>query len=153
MIKLIAMTKSEKAMDYFQNSFNCAQAVFTPFGQEMGIPEDHCLKIACAFGAGMGRQQCTCGAVTGAMMVLGLHFGKGMGDDNSKKAETYAKTIALFKEFAEKNSSTCCRELLNGLNMNDPEDLKKIEELDLFRIHCEEYVRDAVQITEKLIKG
>ena len=147
------MTKSEKAINYFQNSFNCAQAVFTPFGLDMGVPEDHCLKNCLRLWGRHGPSACTCGAVTGALMVLGLHFGKGMGDDNSKKAETYAKTIALFKAFAEKNSSTCCRDLLNGLNMNDPEDLKKIEELDLFRVHCEEYVRDAVQITEKLIKG
>jgi C_GCAxxG_C_C family probable redox protein len=147
------MTKSEQAIEYFKNSFNCAQSVFTPFGRESGIPEDQCLKIACAFGAGMGRQQYTCGAVTGALMALGLHYGKGMGDDNVKKAETYAKTVELFKAFAEKNKSTCCRELMNGLNMNDPEDAKKIEELDLFRIHCVGYVRDAVEITEQLIQG
>jgi C_GCAxxG_C_C family probable redox protein len=147
------MTKSEQAIGYFKNSFNCAQSVFTPFGLESGIPEDNCLKIACAFGAGMGRQQYTCGAVTGALMALGLHFGKGLGDDNSKKTETYVKTVELFKAFAEKNKSTCCRELMNGLNMNDPEDVKKIEELDLFRIHCLEYVRDAVEITGQLIQG
>ena len=90
------MTKSEKAINYFQNSFNCAQAVFTPFGLDMGVPEDHCLKIACAFGAGMGRQQCTCGAVTGAMMVLGLHFGKGMGDDNFEKGRNLCKNHCAF---------------------------------------------------------
>jgi C_GCAxxG_C_C family probable redox protein len=145
------MTKSEQAIGYFKNSFNCSQSVFTPFGIAHGIPEDHCLKISCAFGAGMGRQQHTCGAVTGALMALGLHFGKGMGDDNSKKAETYEKTVAFCGEFTGRNGTTNCRELLNGLNMNDPDDMKKIEALDLHNTHCAGYVRDAVEITQRLI--
>jgi len=147
------MTKANQATDYFSNSFNCSQAVFTPFGTELGIPEDHCLKIACAFGGGMGRQQLTCGAVTGAMLALGLHFGKGIGDGDAKKKQTYAKTLALFIEFTAKHGTVNCRELMNGLNMNDPEDMKKIEELDLHKNLCTGYVVDAVAIAEELIKG
>ena len=66
------MTKSETALDYFRNKFNCSQAVFAAFGPAYGLSEDSCLKIGCAFGGGMGKQQLTCGAVTGALMALGL---------------------------------------------------------------------------------
>jgi C_GCAxxG_C_C family probable redox protein len=147
------MTTSEKAVQYFRSGFNCAQAVLTPFREQYKISEEHCLKIACAFGGGMGRQQLTCGALTGAMMVLGLQFGKSMGDDDVKKKETYAKTLALFKAFIVKHGAVNCRELMDGLNMSDPEDMKKIEDLQLHRTKCDRYVMDAVEITESLIKG
>ena len=146
------MTKSEEAIQYFRDGFNCAQSVLVPFRANFGMEENQCLKIACAFGAGMGRQQHTCGAVTGAIMVLGLQYGKGKRDDNTKKLDTYGKTVAFFEEFTRKHGSATCLELLDGLRMSDPEDMKKIEELELHRKKCAQYVRDAVEIVGKMIQ-
>jgi C_GCAxxG_C_C family probable redox protein len=145
------MKKTDKAIEYFRNKFNCSQAVFTVFGTDYGLPENDCLKAACAFGGGMGRQQFTCGAVTGAMMVLGLRYGKGLNGREEEKQLTYLKTRELFAEYIKLNGSTNCRELLNGLDLNDPEDHKKIMEQKLFDTNCEKYVEDSVIITEKLI--
>jgi C_GCAxxG_C_C family probable redox protein len=141
------MKKSEAAKELFKSNFNCAQSVFTVFGKEKGISEDTCLKIACAFGAGMGRQQHICGAVTGALMAIGINCGKGLHDDNSKKMATYEKTVQFFNEFKEKHGSIVCKELLRGLDMNNPEDARKIEELRLFQTACLGYVSDAVELT------
>jgi len=145
------MDHSESALQYFKTGFNCAQSVLTPFGEQFGLAEEHCLKIACAFGAGMGRQQHTCGAVTGALMVLGLHFGKGKMDDNSKKIHTYERSVEFMKAFAEKHGSVNCLELLDGLHMAIPAESKEIDARELYRVRCTRYVSDAVQITEKLI--
>lgn len=70
------MNNSEKAVSCFNNGFNCTQAVFGTFAPGMGVPEAVAFKIACPFGAGMGRMQETCGAVTGAFMVIGLKHRK-----------------------------------------------------------------------------
>ncbi len=145
------MDNSNSALQYFKTGFNCAQSVLTPFKNQFGISEEHCLKIACAFGAGMGRQQHTCGAVTGALMVIGLHFGKGKMDDNSKKINTYEKAVEFMKAFTEKHGSVNCLELLEGLHMSVPEESKEIEARELYSVKCTRYVSDAVQITEKLI--
>lgn len=145
------MKKSEKALSYFNSSFNCAQSVFTTFGPELGLTEDDCLKIACAFGAGMGKQQHVCGAVSGALMVLGAKFGKALNDPECKKEFTYSAAEEFLDRFKAKNGSIVCKELLRGLNMNDPEELKKINELKLFETSCEKYIEDAVEIIEKLI--
>lgn len=142
------MNSQQKAIDYFRKHFNCAQSVFTVFGTESGLTEDQCLKIACGFGAGMGRQQYTCGALTGAIMAVGLKHGKATGDPEEKKTNMYALTRELFTEFRKLNGSTCCRELLEGLDINDLEDHRKIVELRLFEIKCEKYVRDAVVLAE-----
>jgi C_GCAxxG_C_C family probable redox protein len=147
------MTKEKKAIDYFRNKYNCAQSVITVFGNEFGLSENDCLKVSCAFGGGMGRQQHTCGALTGALMVLGLKYGKALNDPEEKKSFTYSKARELFSEFKKLHGSTICRDLLNGLNMNDPDDNRKIKELKLFDIQCEKYVADAVKISEKLMEN
>jgi len=145
------MTKSEKALEYFNNNYNCSQSVLAVFGPELGLSENDCLKVSCAFGGGMARQQKTCGAVTGALMVLGLKYGKALNEDDSKKLKTYAKTLEFIKAFEEENTSTVCKELLNGLDMNTEEGSKKIKELNLFKIKCDRYIENAVKIVEKMI--
>jgi len=144
------MKRSENAVDYFRNRFNCSQAVFTVFGKDHGLSENDCLKVSCAFGGGMGRQQLTCGAVTGALMALGLKYGKALNDPEEKKQKTYAVTREFFQRFTELNGSVNCKALLDGLDMNDPDDHKKIMERKLFDIKCEKYVADAVEIVETL---
>jgi C_GCAxxG_C_C family probable redox protein len=146
------MNKKDKAIRYFNDHFNCSQAVLTVFGPEYGLSEDQCLKAACGFGAGIGRQQFTCGALTGAVIALGLKYGKASGDPEEKKTETYYKTRELFEEFKKLHGSTICRELLKGLDINDQAGHKRIMELGLFETLCVEYVSDSVAITEKLIK-
>jgi len=144
------MNRSEKALLYFNNSFNCSQSVLTAFAPDLGISEDESLKIACAFGAGMGRMQHTCGAVTGALMAIGLQHGKALNDDESKKQHTYALTREFCEAFVRKHGSLNCRELLLGLDMSDPDDNLKIKELGLHDTHCSRFVKDAVDIVEKI---
>jgi C_GCAxxG_C_C family probable redox protein len=144
--------KKRIALSYFNNSFNCAQSVFTTFGPELGLSEDECLKIATAFGAGMGKQQHVCGAVSGALMVLGLKFGKSLNDPESNKENTYKKTEEFLKQFESENGSIHCKQLLQGLDMNSEKDLIRIHELGLFENECEGYIKSAVQTLESLIK-
>jgi C_GCAxxG_C_C family probable redox protein len=145
------MKKSDKAVEYFRNKFNCSQSVFTVFSPDYGFSENDSLKVSCAFGGGMGRQQLTCGAVTGALMTIGLKYGKGINDAEEMKQLTYLKTREFFAEFTKIHGSTNCRELLDGLDMTDPEDHEKIIERKLFDIKCEEYVASAVRITERIL--
>ena len=149
--KKTVMTRREKAIAYFENGFNCSQSVLAAFSEKFGVPEDVLLKVSCAFGGGMGRRQLTCGAVSGALMVLGLHFGRGKDDDVSRKINTYEKAAQFMAAFEAKNGSLNCRTLLQGLDMHDPGDMKKIEELNLFRTSCHSYAKDAVEIAEMMI--
>jgi hypothetical protein len=86
-------------------------------------------------------------------MVLGLKYGKALNDPEEKKSFTYSKVREFFTEFERLHGSTVCRDLLNGLDMNDPDDYKKIKDQKLFDIQCEKYVADAVKITEKIIES
>lgn len=146
------MTKSEIAVDYFNNNFNCSQSVLVAFAPELGLSVNDSLKVACAFGGGMGKQQLTCGAVTGALMALGLKFGKALDDSEEKKKETYALTRRFCEEFKERFGSLNCLELLENLDMNDSADNARIHELGLHESHCSKYVSEAVAILETLGK-
>lgn len=143
--------RAAKALQYFDNSFNCAQSVLASFAGELGLSEDDSLRVACAFGGGMGRQQYTCGAVTGAAMALGLKFGKALHDAEEKKKLTYEKTVRLFEEFEKLHGSSTCRHLLENLDMRDEKEHAIIVERNLFNTSCRTYVADAVKIAEKII--
>ncbi|MDA3880928.1 MAG: C-GCAxxG-C-C family protein [Prolixibacteraceae bacterium] len=145
------MKRTEQAEKYFSNHFNCSQSVFAAFAPDLGLSVDDSLKVACAFGGGMARQQHTCGAVTGALMAIGLKYGKGINDNDDKKSQTYAKTVTFFEKFIEEHGSINCRELLDGLDMNNPADLERIQSEELFNKRCPHYVATATQIVEQMI--
>jgi C_GCAxxG_C_C family probable redox protein len=70
-------TRTDIATTRFLSGYNCAQAVLDAFRDEASLDEDLALKMATGLGAGMGRKQEVCGAVTGGVLVLGLRHGRG----------------------------------------------------------------------------
>jgi len=69
--------KKETAVKKFLENYNCAQAVFYAFSDDLQFDKNAALKMACGFGAGMGRKEEVCGAVTGGIIVIGAKFGRG----------------------------------------------------------------------------
>ncbi|MCQ2366689.1 MAG: C-GCAxxG-C-C family protein [Akkermansia sp.] len=102
----------EKASDYFQQGFNCAQSVFAAFAAEMGLPEDAALRIPSAFGAGLGRMRATCGAFAGLALVAGFKHGNLTGNPDDK-GRIFSLTRRLADEFRAEFGSLQCRELLH----------------------------------------
>jgi C_GCAxxG_C_C family probable redox protein len=145
------MRKIDRAISLFASGFSCSQSVLAAFGPSLGLDEDTCLRIASPFGAGMGRMQETCGAVTGAFMAIGLKYGKGLSGSSEDKDRSYALARELSRLFCEKHGTMRCRDLL-GCDMNTNEGRKHIQEKDLFKTLCPLYVKEAVQILEKLLK-
>ena len=86
------MNHVDKAVEYFSNNFNCAQAVFTTYATEMGIEEEMALKIATQFGGGSRKGE-VCGAVSGALMVLGLKYGHWHAEDMEEKGRAYKNLV------------------------------------------------------------
>ena len=80
------MKKSEKAVELFLKGYNCSQAVFGAFAEELGINEETAFKLAAPFGGGVGRQREVCGAVSGMLMVLGLEEGYSTPETKEIKA-------------------------------------------------------------------
>ncbi len=144
------MTKSESAAEFFKKGFNCSQSVFSAFSPSLGLDEEKALKIACPFGAGMGRMQETCGAVTGAFLVFGLKYGKSIEGDDEAKERSYDLVNRFSEKFRALHSSLRCRDLI-GLDMKTEEGQKIAREKDIFRTLCLQLVKDAAAITEELL--
>ena len=64
----------EEIKKLFIKGIDCSQVVTGHFAEVCGIDEKSMRKVAACFGGGM---QCgeTCGAVTGALMVIGMKYG------------------------------------------------------------------------------
>ena len=118
---------------------------------EEGIPEDFALKIATQFGGGSRKGE-VCGAVSGALMVLGLMKGHCHRNAPEEKADAYMLAEEFMERFIERQGTVVCRELL-GYNVSKPEDMVKIRELGLFQSKCPEMVRCATEILEEMLKS
>ncbi|MGN1466774.1 MAG: C-GCAxxG-C-C family protein [Ruminococcus sp.] len=143
------MNHKDKAQEYFSNNFNCSQAVFTTFATEMGIDEELALKIATQFGGGARKGE-MCGAVSGALMVLGLKYGHSHSDNSEEKARAYQISEEFMNRFIQKNGTVVCRELL-GYDLSKPEDMQRIKELNLFKTTCPQMIRCATEIVDEMI--
>jgi C_GCAxxG_C_C family probable redox protein len=98
----------------------------------------------------MARTGETCGAVTGALMVIGLKHAKTRKEDDDRRELTYALAQELMDTFRERNRTLLCRELL-GVDVSTPEGITAVREKDLFRTVCPKFVRDAAEILEELL--
>lgn len=106
------MNHCKKAVELFKSGYNCSQAVFGAYAEELGIDFDTAIKISSSFGGGMGRMREVCGALTGAFMVIGMLDGDYDAKDNKAKAEHYKIIQEFAEEFRIQNGSIICRELL-----------------------------------------
>jgi C_GCAxxG_C_C family probable redox protein len=130
--------------------FSCAQALLAVYGPELGVDRETALKIAGGFGSGMGRMAGTCGAVTGAYMVIGLLYGMTKADDQKQKELSYEVVRRFAEKFKQRNASLECRELM-GVDVSSPEGLAVARQKNIFRTVCPRYVQDAAEILEEML--
>ncbi len=145
------MQRVDIAVSKFMEGYNCAQAILYSFCDTLGFDKDTALKTACGFGAGMGRREEVCGAVTGGIMVLGLRYGRGENQDGAKTDQTYGKVRALMGEFAARHGTYICRRLLDGCELTTPEGQSEFREKGLKNKVCRRCVADVVEILEDIL--
>jgi C_GCAxxG_C_C family probable redox protein len=143
-------TKAEQAAECFKSGFNCAQAVFSTYSEQFGINQTDALKISCGLGAGMGRKQEVCGAVSGAILLIGCKHGKTIREDNASTDTTYMLVRDLSDKFTAKHGNILCRELL-GCNLLTPEGQQFFKENNFKELKCARFVHDAAEIVEKIL--
>jgi C_GCAxxG_C_C family probable redox protein len=143
------MARSGPAQEAFKAGFSCSQAVLTAFSGEFGLRADVANRIACGFGGGMARRSQTCGAVSGALMVIGLKYGKTEIDDKDAKETTYARVNEFCRNFEEEYGSINCRELLD-CDLSTKEGQQKFKDNDYFNQRCMKFVKKACDVLESM---
>jgi len=144
------MNNTEKAAACFEQGFNCAQAVFTPYGEAYGLEPETALKLAAGFGAGIGSMGETCGAVSGAVMAIGLKYGRSKIGDLAAKERTNELVQEFARRFKARNGSLVCKELL-GLDLGTAEGRKAAKERNTHGTRCAKFVKDAAGILGEIL--
>ena len=139
------MKKSQVAIENFK-TLNCAQSVLLSFSDELQISRNTALRMALGFGGGMAMGK-TCGAVTGAYMVLGLKADYEGKTIQEVKAETKAAILRFNELFIAKHGSIQCKKLL-GVDISTPEGASEANQKNLYNTVCSELVESAAEILE-----
>lgn len=144
------MNKKEQVVNTYAQGFNCAQSVFSVFSEEFDIDVLTALKIGSAFGGGYAQQGKICGAITGALMILGLKYPRLDPESEEQKERINNLAEDFINEFQQRNNNfSYCRDLLE-CDVSTPEGRIFAKENNL-RKKCEKYVYDAVEILEEML--
>ena len=143
------MDKIKEAIEIFNGGFNCCQAVFVPFAQELGLDRETALKLSSGFGGGMRNAE-ICGAASGAVMALGLKYGQFKGDDEGSKEKIGQKVKNFSAAFKEKYSFIVCRDLM-GCDTTTEVGKEYAAENDLRDTVCTGLIKYAVELLESML--
>ena len=102
----------QRAVELFKQGYNCSQSVCAAFADMYGFTEEQAFRMSASFGGGIGRMRMTCGAACGLFLVAGLETSAVDGTDRQGKEANYRLVQRLGREFARRNGSLICAELL-----------------------------------------
>ncbi len=135
----------KKAREIFLGNYNCAQAVFRTILEEKELYFDQAPNVAAGFGGGISRRGELCGALTGAIMAIGVIQGQKFVDPGEHKNQTYKSVGEFIEKFNVIHGTPICNELV-GYDIRDPEARKIASDKGVFSTICPKFVEDAVKI-------
>lgn len=139
-----------KSFSQFNRGFSCSQRVFATLGEELGIERQQALRLATGFGAGIAYQGNICGAVSGAIMAIGLKH----GNDEPSVQDFSNKAIFLTRELIQriiaKHGCYTCKGLTRIDHMNLEEGMKLYKEQGIAEKICRPVIKDCIEIVEEI---
>lgn len=145
------MNRIESARALFKEGFSCSQAVAAAYSDLYGLDRETALRVSAGFGGGMGRMAGTCGAVTGAFMVIGLKNGATSARDKDKKENTHRLVRELAEKFQAVYGSLACKDLL-GCDVSTPEGMAQSKDKKFHQTVCPKFVESAAEILEGILE-
>jgi C_GCAxxG_C_C family probable redox protein len=142
--------RSKTAVERFKQGFSCSQAVLSAFSDAFDLDLNLALKISQPFGGGIAHRGEICGAVSGALMVIGLKLGRTQAEDIPARDRTYESVTHFIQKFENLHGSIICKELL-GYDLGSEEEYIKAEKEGVFETLCPKFVQNAADILTDLI--
>jgi len=133
------MERKKIAIDNFNCGNNCAQSVLLSFADDLKLDKQTAANLASGFGAGMGRLQKTCGAVTGSFMVIGLYNSLHIEDSDEREQKTINLIQELEKDFSDQFGLTDCSYLVDA-DLKTPEGREEFKSKEMKKNICERCV-------------
>ncbi len=136
------------AAERFAGGLNCAQAVLSVFCEDYGLDAATACRLACGLGGGC-RSGEICGALSGAVVVVGLRYGNEAGEDAEGKARCYDETRRYMERVRQDGQPLRCADIL-GYDVSTAEGTRLAREKGLLKTRCPAMVKKAVQLLEEL---
>jgi len=143
------MRTKEEINHGFRKLIHCSMQVVEEKAEAVGLDKETAMRISAPFAGGM-LQGHTCGAVSGALMIIGAKYGHHQEGDEAGNAAMSAKTVKFLEAFTARNGSTQCKDIL-GYDFSNPEEVAKAYESGVIFETCPQMVQDALAILEELL--
>ena len=143
--------KKDQARALHAAGSNCAQSVLCAFAEDLGVDPIQAHKLTTGMGAGLGRRQLLCGAVSGGVMALGAAFGNRDGSDQEAKERTYEISRNFVLTVEKEFGSAECRTLL-GVDLLSEEGKKEFKARGLGAAVCDKIIGRCAELVETILK-
>ena len=142
----------DKAVELFASGFNCSESVLLALNREFNKPTEHIIPcIATGFGGGIARTGSTCGALTGAIMIIGLIIGPRKAGELEKKEEVYEMALKMIENFEKEFGSSLCKNLTK-CDLRTPEGHEKFQSQKIKDTVCSKFVQWCANYATRLIE-
>jgi len=130
------------AEEYYRSGqYYCSEAIVKTINDAFGLNHPgQVVRMASGFPIGIGGAGCSCGAVIGGVMAIGMVFGR-----DEPKDPRIDRCLALSRElhnlFASRHGCLCCRTLTRGMILKSPEHIAQ----------CVAFTGEVAEETAKII--
>ena len=139
--------RTDTALELYSKGFSCSQALLAAFCEHYGMTREMGAKIASGLGGGVKSAE-VCGAVTGAVLVVGLKYGQSDPADKAARRLCGEKTGEFLQAFTKQNTHIVCRDIL-GCDITTPEGKAQAIAGQYFTTRCADMVASAAAILEE----
>ena len=133
-------SKTDKAVELFKSGVYCSPAVLVAFCEEYGMDVDTASKVSCGLNSGCRCAE-ICGALSGAILVVGLKYG-------DRPEICNVKTEELVKAFRDKHGDVTCKGIL-ACDISTPDGMDDAVSRNLFTTLCVDLVETASSVLEE----
>jgi C_GCAxxG_C_C family probable redox protein len=140
----------DEVVALFEERYACGEAILMAYGPSCGLDRELGQRLALPLAGGMGHLAKTCGAVTGAMLVLGLHAKATEPGEMEARVKTLTAVQQLVAEFTTRHGTMDCAALL-GVDISTSDGFAAFANSDLIDTHCGRFVKDAAEILEQIL--
>lgn len=138
------MVSSPSARENLAQGFNCAESSYLAISSVVGLDGDARTRVATVLGEGVAGSGSTCGALLGALLVVGLVEGRDSPEHDDSRAQATGRRIV--ERFEQEMGSTACRDLAQ-LDLSTPDGLRELRSSGTHERVCAHAVAFAEEIT------
>ena len=139
----------ERSRELFDTGFYCAESVLRAVAEMRDVDSDLIPRIATGLCSGLARTGGLCGALSGAILALGLVMGRDAADESIELV--YRSVRRVITQFDDAYGATTCGGL-TGCDLATDEGQRRFRETGQ-HVRCADYVGGATRLVLEALAG